>query len=214
MRVHAAVKSKVLLIWWVRQPDVPYIQVERVRQIALSAQRRKRNTTITGHLSEAAANWARLWGVPELLAGITFRRNERLRSTIARWLLNEHCVELSPRFFALRRRQEEILCHELAHAAAVVNYGRRVEAHGPAWRALVHAAGFEPSVRFRSSRRRGAQPRRTTHRPQLFEHRCLVCHAVRFAGKPNNRWRCVECLCNGLAGRLRISVRSLKGATR
>lgn len=184
-----------------------------MRQIALLAHRRKEKTTLARHLSEAAAGWAKIWCVPQLLDGVTFRRNARLRSTVARWMLDAHCVELGPRFFALRRRQEEILCHELAHAAAVAKHGRCIEAHGPAWRALVQAAGFEPLVRFRSSLRRGAQRRRAAHLTQLFEHRCLVCHAVRLARKPINSWRCVECLSSGLAGHLRISARLPTGVT-
>jgi predicted SprT family Zn-dependent metalloprotease len=167
-------------------------------QITLPANPRKKDLTLEGDLLEAATRWVKVWRAPQLLDRITFGRNPRLRSTIARWVLDAHKVELGPRFFVLRRRQEEILCHEIAHAAAVAKHGRRVAAHGTAWRALVRAAGFEPLARFNTVRRRGRQAARVSQEKRLFEHRCLVCQAVRFAERPVKRWRCLECVGSGL----------------
>jgi SprT-like family len=165
-----------------------------------------RSTTIDG--------WIAIWRVPELRSQVMFRRNPRLRVTVARWVQASQCVELGIRFFQLRRHQEEILCHELAHAAAVAKHGPSVSAHGLEWRALVRAAGFEPKVRWLSAREnktRGIVRGRTS---RLYEHRCCVCQAVRLARRAMKQWHCVECVNAGLAGRLEIIALSPLEVTR
>jgi predicted SprT family Zn-dependent metalloprotease len=166
---------------------------------------------ISGELAQTVREWARLWRVPEFLDGITFRQNARLRTTIARWAIESNCVEVSTRFFELRRDHREILCHELAHAAAVRMHGRVVRPHGPEWCDLVRKAGYEPKAHLASDRRPYVSP--SDIQTQLdFEHRCPVCHAVRFARKLVKSWRCVECVGAGLPGHLTIRVVPRGGA--
>lgn len=155
-------------------------------------------------LHAASLGWARLWQVRGLLRKVSLRRNSRLKSTVARWVQKAQCVELGPRFFALRSRQAEILCHELAHAAVVLKYGPGVSPHGPEWRALVEVAGFTSVARIKS-RRRGRRQTPRAASPIAYEHRCPVCHAVRYAKRTMIGWRCVECVGIGLAGQLQIS---------
>lgn len=151
---------------------------------------------LSSALKKRAGGWIRQWRVPTLLQQISIRPNNLLRTTVARWREKMKCLELGPQFFRMTERQDEILCHELAHAAAVQIYGKGVSPHGVEWHALVKAAGFSPSaiVKTPGSRSLGSRTTRNT----WYEHRCLVCHAVRFAKKPMERWRCAECSQHGL----------------
>ena len=155
-------------------------------------------------LSDTFLRIQKVWRLPRLLQNVAFCRNPRLRTTVARWVLAKHRIELGPRFFALRQSQPQILCHEVAHAAAVALHGRRVMPHGPEWRALVEVAGFRPETQLKTHRRTEA-PRPRTAISRRFEHRCPVCQAVRFSKRAARRWRCVECTASGLPGQLMIS---------
>lgn len=162
--------------------------------------------TIVSDYSKTIDRWIVKWRVPQLRRRVTFRRNPRLRVTVARWMVASQCVELGPRFFKLRRHQKEILCHELAHAAAVAKHGPRVSAHGPEWRALVRVAGFEPKVRWLSTRENATRVKGPDRPAQLYEHRCPVCQVVRLARRDMTQWRCTECTNVGLTGRLEITI--------
>jgi hypothetical protein len=159
-------------------------------------------------LLQRALEWASLWGVPELLEGMSIKRNRRLRTTVARWIEEKKCVELGPRFFSLNKHQSDVLCHELAHAAAVQLHGKSISPHGSEWCALVRAAGYAPSSKLRSARNMtGISGTRTSS--TQYEHRCLVCHTVRYAKRRMISWKCVECVRSGLSGQLEI--RRLQG---
>lgn len=160
---------------------------------------------ISGQLARTLRHWAKRWCVPELPDALKFRHNSRLRRTIARWVIKSNTVELSTRFFEVSRDHREILCHELAHAAAVRMRGRSVRPHGPAWCELLREAGYEPRAHCVSDRRKHAF-RRSDYSPLIYEHRCPVCHAVRHGKRPVKSWRCVECVGAGLAGQLVITA--------
>ncbi len=157
---------------------------------------------LSDDLNKRAIGWIRLWSVPTLLKRASVRRNNLLRTTVARWSEKTKCLELGPQFFRMTRRQDEILCHELAHAAAVQIHGRGVSPHGSEWHALITAAGYSPSSVLKTSKSSSPVPRR--NKSNWYEHRCPVCHAVRFAKKPMRRWRCAECSQHGLKGLLEI----------
>lgn len=167
---------------------------------------RKANGLSTDLLSEAlkrrANGWIRQWRVPNLLEQISVRRNNKLRTTVARWREKMKCLELGPQFFRMAKHQDEILCHELAHAAALQIHGRGILSHGPEWHALITAVGYSPSSVLKTSKSNSMVPRRNNS--SWYEHRCPVCHAVRFAKKPMRRWRCAECSQHGLQGLLEI----------
>jgi hypothetical protein len=112
---------------------------------------------VSGELARAFHGWAALWKLPQLQNRVTLHLNPRLRTTIARWVIDSSGLEVSTRFFALRD-QRQILCHELAHAAAVMKYGRAVRSHGPEWCRLIRMAGFEPHARRAPDRPRGQSP--------------------------------------------------------
>jgi predicted SprT family Zn-dependent metalloprotease len=154
---------------------------------------------------------AGIWGIPELRNATSFQFNPRLTRTVARWVLAGRCLEVGPRFFDSDRNQTAILCHEYAHAAAVLRFGPAVRPHGPEWRQFVRAAGFEPMARHRGSIAAVRSPSLRRARPAVFEHRCLICQSVRLGRRKMTRWRCAQCVQDGLSGDLRIRAHPVLG---
>jgi predicted SprT family Zn-dependent metalloprotease len=160
-------------------------------------------TLLSNALLTKALDWVSLWGVPDLLEGMTVKRNRKLRTTVARWIDEKKQVELGPRFFKLTNRQSDVLCHELGHAAATQLYGKRISPHGQEWRALIRAAGYEPSSKLHNARCTTVKFEKS--KSQLrYEHRCPVCHSVRHAKTRMRSWKCTECIRCGLSGQLEI----------
>lgn len=153
----------------------------------------------------SVGGWLRLWGVSELERDLQIRVSTRLRTSVARCLLARPEIRLAS--FLVDAPQDlvlEVLCHEAAHAAVVALHGRRVRPHGAEWRGLMHSAGFRPRVRLPSDELAGL-PRITRRARVLWEHRCPVCQAHRFAGRPVRQWCCAACRAEGLRGRLHIT---------
>jgi hypothetical protein len=91
-------------------------------------------------------------------------------------------------------------------ALALYQQGSYVAARAE-WRALVHAAGFEPRVR--ALILASAPPRQVGSPPLLpIEHRCPVCQFVRYARRPVSVWRCAACRAGGGSGELTITRRT------
>lgn len=146
--------------------------------------------------------WGALWGVPTLPRDVVLRTSSRLRAslgsyradrgelTLASWLLD------GPKGLL-----QEVACHEAAHAAVHSLHGRGVRPHGAEWQRLMQQAGIPARVRVPWSAlppgRRVAAARRG-----LWEHRCPVCQATRFAHTRVSRWRCASCREAGRDGRL------------
>ena len=130
---------------------------------------------LSQNLNEAMDSWSHLWGLPNLSQEVTVRFNGRLRTTVARLLPRIDVIEVGPRFIALRSKRREIICHELAHAAANRRPRRGKPPHGVEWAALVLSAGFDPVSRLAVSRKSSPS---TRSRNVLYEHRCLVCQFV------------------------------------
>jgi len=145
-------------------------------------------------------SWSRLWGLPTLSQEVKVRFNGRLRTTVARLLSSVEVIEVGPRFVASQSKRREILCHELAHAAANRRRGGR-QPHGAEWAALVRRAGFDPVTRLTVSQK---SSRSKQSRDGRYEHRCLVCQFVRVARRPVRSWRCAECVRCGLPGNLAV----------
>ena len=141
----------------------------------------------------------KLWGVR--LAGLTFVLNPRLKTTVARYVPGEMQLEIS--FTAARARHpERVIVHELAHAAAVELYGRRVRPHGKEWAALVEAAeraGLTARTRGRGHIKASRRPVTTR-----YAHTCPVCQFRRIAKRRVTTWRCPDCRAAGLPGDLAI----------
>ena len=157
-----------------------------------------------GPVARTIRKWCSIWGVPALADTVSVRANARLRSSIARLVIADRCVELGPLFFSASVNHREVLCHELAHAAARLKYGRRIRPHGPEWRDLVRAVGFEPRARHPGLRLLPSaeeQPQWT----RRYEHRCPVCQLAWYARRPVPAWLCPTCAEAGLPGTLDIT---------
>jgi predicted SprT family Zn-dependent metalloprotease len=178
-----------------------------------STRRAMSHGVLSGEIARTIQRWAKIWRVAGLRDRVTVQFNARLRTTIARWVIQSSRLEISSKFFGPGRDQRQILCHELAHAAAVMKYGRAVRPHGPEWCHFVRIAGFEP-VTHLVSRQAGRATSKAARALPIYEHRCVVCQAVRYARKPVANWRCVECVGAGLGGALEIRIAPRARVTR
>jgi SprT protein len=160
----------------------------------------------TARASRLLRKWGPCWGLPGIEAVVTVSFSRRLRRSLGRCtparghiVLNVWLTSGAPRRFAA------VLCHEAAHVAAFLLYGRAIRPHGSEWAALVRAAGYSPELRTAVPRSIAA-PRREMRRPTLYrmEHRCPVCQSMRWARRPMPGWRCTDCLAAGLDGAMII----------
>lgn len=163
-------------------------------------------------LRRLLASWATLWDTPGLEDDLTVAFSARLTRSLGRCRPATGRITLRAE---LRggppERLAEVLCHEAAHVAVFQKHGREARPHGPEWRALVAAAGFEPRTGARgesTSAAMEATDESPTPRRLAYEHRCPVCHTVRLARRPVPRWRCAECLDAGLDGEMIITRRA------
>ena len=92
----------------------------------------------------------------------------------------------------------EVLCHELAHLIVYQRHGRAAKPHGPEWRELVELAGYKP--------RRLCLTELDKPNPAHYIHRCPVCQATRTSTRRQPRWKCRDCVDNGLDGTMVIET--------
>jgi predicted SprT family Zn-dependent metalloprotease len=144
-----------------------------------------------------------LWRVR--FTGLTVVRNPRLRTTLARYLPLKRRLEVSTAA-ARAPHPERVLIHELAHAAAVELYGRKVRPHGTEWKALIQTA---QRAGFKTATPRQTTANKPTKRPTTsrFDHVCPVCQFRRIAMRRVTTWRCPDCRAAGLPGHLAIEKR-------
>lgn len=164
-------------------------------------------TKAAGRLRIAIKRWAETWSLPDLPDTVHVDLNRRLRTRVGRYCPAGHRIEVGPRFLALRSRKAEVLAHELAHAATRRLHPRAAKPHGPEWRRLVRAIGFEPLVRLGGTTTPRTVP--GTGEMARYQHRCPVCQMTRWARKPVTAWRCRSCAAAGLPGVLEINRMSV-----
>jgi predicted SprT family Zn-dependent metalloprotease len=151
------------------------------------------------------SGWAAVWGVPELPFRVRIMFSSRLQSSLGRCAPKAGLIRLNPGLLegapeALR----EVVCHEAAHVATWLLYGRRARAHGREWKDLMSLAGYEPRVRWAEA----AVPepvRARRGRPFVYVHTCPVCRAHWIAKRTSSSWRCATCRGAGREGRLMVS---------
>jgi predicted SprT family Zn-dependent metalloprotease len=148
--------------------------------------------------------WSRLWGVPQFAEKLSLRTSTRFRRslgsyragraeiTLAAWLVDGPTDLL-----------EEVLCHEVAHAAVHFVCGERVRPHGQEWRGFMKQADIPARVRIPVSELPESR-QIDLAKTRVWEHRCLVCQATRFARTRVTRWRCSRCRDEGRSGELVI----------
>jgi predicted SprT family Zn-dependent metalloprotease len=162
-------------------------------------------STDTHRLRELITTWGKLWGLPELerTVALTFSRRlkrslGRCRPATGRIAIQARLADDDPELLA------EVLCHEAAHIAAYQLFDSVDDPHGERWRELVRRAGYEPSARHTTQVDAPAMAAGTIGR-YTHEHRCPVCHSVRYARRSVPTWRCAECTDAGLSGKLTIT---------
>jgi predicted SprT family Zn-dependent metalloprotease len=168
----------------------------------------KQGVTDTAKLIPLLQAWAQTWGVPDLPTAVNIRFSHRLRRSLGLCKPSQGIVTLSAKLeTGAPEVLAEVLCHEVAHIAVYRLHGAGATPHGKEWQKLVSAAGFEPRVFAPGP----VVPRARRRRQRRYEHRCEVCHSVRYGGRPVPQWRCAECLDAGLAGTLTIIPHDPRG---
>lgn len=154
------------------------------------------------------AEWGDKWGVRALESRAEVKTAPRLKTSLGRCRPATGRITLNP---ILERAgnealMEEILCHEAAHLAVYLLYGRKPKPHGREWKALMSKAGYAPRARVREEDVKGPRlgPRRSGH---VYVHVCRDCSAVYRALKTDRRWRCARCTEAGLGGRLVLAAK-------
>ncbi|MSR28593.1 MAG: hypothetical protein EXS03_03330 [Phycisphaerales bacterium] len=105
----------------------------------------------TPALRVAMREWCDGWNTPGLSGRVTITLSSRMRTCLGRAIYSRSVVRLNralihPDAHDLLR---EVLCHELAHLAAVSLHGARIRPHGREWRSLVECAGYVPAATYR-----------------------------------------------------------------
>lgn len=153
-------------------------------------------------IAELALDLCRCWREEAIAARTTIEFSSRLRRSLGRSMPASLKVRLHA---ALQTGTEdvlrEVLCHELAHIVAYARHGNAIAPHGVEWQALVREAGYEPTVRLEAGLNIAG---RQANRVGRYVHRCPVCHTSRTARRRMYRWRCTQCVEQGLAGELQI----------
>jgi len=141
------------------------------------------------------------WGVEEIQNDIQVEFSARLTRSLGRTQPLQKVIRLNTELSTtLTDHLEEVICHELAHIAAVHQHGTSIKPHGEEWQKLVRSVGYEPSVRMYVNGQ--ASPRKLL---KSYKHYCPVCHFQRIGRTRMKRWRCAECVANGLSGELKIT---------
>lgn len=170
------------------------------------------NAPLSTEAIASARRWLHLWNTPELAGRTTIEWSVRMTRSLGRCYPERRLIRLAAFVDkADKALLEEVLCHELAHLAAREIHGRRIRPHGPEWKALMRAAGYDPKVRLpappNAPQPRPRRPR--TRRRYLYLHRCPRCQLSRPARRAVRRWLCAACLASGLDGVLEIFRRAL-----
>ena len=170
-----------------------------------------RKATQQSTFRKLVRRWAKIWKTAALAEQTQIEWSSRLTRTLGRAYARQMLIRLNAR---LREPQyatilKEVLCHEAAHLAVHILYGRDAAMHGLEWKRLVELAGYTPrtGIHIPELVSRGTSPIR-------YEHVCPTCDAKRFAKRRQSSWRCVACRRLGLDGKLIIHCRSVTSEVR
>ena len=159
---------------------------------------------LDAELRQQVRDWLVDWQSAHLLERIDIRFSKQLRRSLGRCQPDTGRIRIAHWLTqAPREVLQEVVCHEVAHAAAHARYGR-CRPHGSEWQSLMQKAGFEPRLRLPDS----ALPEALRHYTESrlpWEHRCPSCNASRAGRRAMQSWRCSRCIREGQDGRLVIT---------
>lgn len=167
--------------------------------------------TQTFQFRKLLRRWAKVWETVALAEQAQIEWSSRLTCTLGRAYPQRMLIRLNTQLRGPQHATilKEVLCHESAHLAMHILYGRDATKHGSEWKRLVEMAGYAP--------RTGIHVPELVSRRALsirYEHTCPICHAKRFAKRRQPTWRCVACRQLGLDGKLVIHRRSATSEVR
>ncbi len=173
-----------------------------------------REAPLSSQSIASAHRWLQLWNTPDLAAQTTIEWSPRMTRSLGRCYPERRLIRLAAFLDeADNALLEEVLCHELAHLAAHELHGTStgsIRPHGPEWKTLMRAAGYEPRTRMPAPPNAPKpQPRRRRRGRYLYLHHCPLCQLSRAAKRVVRRWRCAACLTAGLDGILDVFRRAL-----
>jgi len=155
-------------------------------------------------LRESVVQWGRLWGVPRLGSEVSLRTSSRFQRSLGSYRASRAEITLAAWLVdGPTQLLDEVLCHEAAHAAVRLVHGDGVRPHGPEWRDFMALAEIPARVRIPASELPLSRQSALT-KARMWEHRCPVCQATRFAKTRVTRWRCRPCREAGHSGELLI----------
>ena len=154
--------------------------------------------------------WAAAWKAPELPFRVRIVFSSRLQRSLARCAPRSGLIRLNPGLLhAAPAELREVVCHEAAHVATWLRYGRRARAHGKEWKAMMRLAGYEARVRWAEAA--VPEPVRVRRRPPVvYVHSCPVCRENWIARRTVAAWRCGTCRNAGREGRLTVKRSLMK----
>lgn len=149
-----------------------------------------------GVLTRRCQDWLRALGLPGAAKLVHVIWNTRLRSTAGYASYPSWRIELNPRLRSFPGQVDRTLRHELAHLIAYHGAGRRrIEPHGPEWRAACAALGIPDEKACHSL----PLPRARQQRRLMY--RCAACgftlHRARRFRKPTACRSCCDVHNNG-----------------
>ncbi len=129
------------MAWSFRQLEVAW--GKKARAVPPSAAVRS-GTKVDGGLTEWCRETAVAMGMPELARRVRVGWNARMQTTAGRAWWPDRLIELNPKLKELPAEEMwRTLRHELAHLIAYERAGRRrIEVHGPEWRAACAELGI------------------------------------------------------------------------
>lgn len=153
-----------------------------------------------GRVRASIRKFCGLWGVEEIQDEVQVEYSTRITRSLGRTQPLKKVIRLNGELSTtLNDLLDEVICHELAHIAAVHLHGDSIKPHGEEWKKLVRLAGFEPSIQLHVILESS-----TGKASRSYRHYCPVCHSQRIGRIRMTRWRCKACAESGLPGELQI----------
>jgi predicted SprT family Zn-dependent metalloprotease len=154
--------------------------------------------------TQALSKWGKAWRTPGLAKRVRISFSTRMRKSLGRVHPESGIITLNAGLASAPRNVLlEILCHEVAHVATRLRYGTRAKPHGPEWRSLVEAAGYQPVTALKCKWLSHGRPQRHTPTARL-RYQCPVCQAEYFVRRRNSRLQCSACFRAGITALLRF----------